>query len=98
MSFTVTNNGNVTARGVTTVELLLSTDQTAADGTAVDTAKLSLNQPVAKSKVYRVSFKLPTTVAPAAYYLIAVLDPLDDLGSIDRTSSTAVDPTQVTVG
>jgi hypothetical protein len=96
--FTVTNNGNVTARGVTTVELLLSSDQTAANGTTVGTEKLPLNQPAAKSRVYHVSFNLPTTVTAGTYYLIAVLDPLDDLGSIDHTSSIAVDPTQITVG
>ena len=62
--------------------VLLSPDQTTADGTAVDTAKLPLNQPAGKTKVYHVSFKLPTTLAPATYYLIAVLDPLDDLGSL----------------
>lgn len=96
--FTVTNDGNVQAKGSTTADLILSADQTAADGTMITAAKLPVSLPADKGKIYRISFKLPKTFAPGTYYLIAVIDPTESLGTNDRTNSAVVDPTSVVVG
>jgi uncharacterized delta-60 repeat protein len=96
--FTLTDIGNETAKGTTTVEVILSPDQTAASGTAVYTSKLAMGIAPGKSRTSHISFKLPTTVQATMYYLIAVIDPLDNLGSIDHTHCVIVDPTQVAVG
>jgi uncharacterized delta-60 repeat protein len=94
--FTVTNNGNITAKGVATVDLILSTDQTTADATMTAVSKLSAGLAAGKSRVYRVALKLPTTLAPGPCYLIAVIDPLDTLGAMDHSSSKVL--AQIVVG
>lgn len=98
VDFTITNNGNVAAKGTTTTALLLSTDQVAADGVTIANIKLAVNLSSGRSRAYRVSYKLPSTVTTGMYYLIAEIDPLDDLGTIDQTSSTILDAAEVTVG
>jgi uncharacterized delta-60 repeat protein len=98
IEFTLTNNGNVPAKGTITVDVILSTDQTAADGTIIDPVKLVVSLSAGKSKPNRISFKLPSTITAGSYYLIAVIDPTDSIGSDDKTSSTVVDATQMVVG
>jgi hypothetical protein len=98
IEFTLTNNGNVPAKGTITVDVILSTDQTAADGTIIDPVQLVVSLSAGKSKPNRISFKLPSTITAGSYYLIAVIDPTDSIGSDDKTSSTVVDATQMVVG
>jgi uncharacterized delta-60 repeat protein len=97
-TFTLTNDGNIPAKGPITVDVILSSDQTAADGTIIDPAKLVVSLPAGKSKPNRITFKLPSTITAGSYYLIAVIDPTDSIGSDDKTSSTVVDATGVVVG
>jgi uncharacterized delta-60 repeat protein len=98
VSFTLTNDGNVIAKGATVVDLRLSYATTIAGGAAIDTAKVAVNLPATpKPHIYHVSFKLPASVAAGTYYLIAVIDPLDSLGVIDKSHSTVVDAVQVVV-
>lgn len=96
--FDITNAGNVAAKGAITADVILSADQNAADGTTVDAGKLAVSLAAGKGRSYRLSFKVPSTVTPGSYYLIAVIDPADSLGSIDQTRSTVLDPTQLVVG
>jgi hypothetical protein len=98
VEFTLTNNGNVLARGKTVVDLYLSTDQTAVDGTLLASKPFAIALQPGASHVYRQSFVLPKTFAGGTYTLIAVVDPLKSLGAIDQTDSTVIDPTRLTIG
>lgn len=98
VAFTLTNDGNVLAHGATTADLVLSTTQSAANGATVDTPKLSVGLTPGKSRPYRVSFKLPSSVTAGTYYLIAIIDPADSLGTLDHSSSMVVGAMQVVVG
>jgi hypothetical protein len=98
VEFTLINNGNVLAKGKTVVDLYLSTDQTVADGTLVSSKPFVIALQPGASHVYRQSFVVPKTLAAGTYTLIAVVDPLKSLGSIDQTNSTVTDPTQLTIG
>jgi uncharacterized delta-60 repeat protein len=98
IEFTLANNGNVLARGRTVVDLYLSTDQSAADGTLVSDKPFAIALQPGANHLYRLSFVLPKNLAKGTYTLIAVVDPLKSLGSIDQTSSTAVDPSRLIIG
>ncbi len=91
----VTNNGNVTAKGKSTVALYLSTDGTVAGGgTAVATDPLVLGLAPGKSKPYKLKFTVPS--ATGTYTLVAVLDPDDSLAN-DTAAGAAVVGGPVTV-
>jgi uncharacterized delta-60 repeat protein len=98
IEFTITNNGNVLAKGKTVVEVYLSTDQTVADSTPVSDKPFVIALQPGASHVYRQSFVVPKTLATGTYTLIAVVDPLKSLGTIDETNSTVIDATQLTIG
>jgi uncharacterized delta-60 repeat protein len=86
----VTNDGNVTARGPTTVELFLSPDGTVADGTQVGDPPFTVGLAVGKSRVYHLSFALPDGLAAGTFNLLALLDPTDSLGADDKTGAQAI--------
>ena len=86
--FTLINNGNVTAKGATTADLTVSPDETTADGTPLPAIKLVAGLLAGKSRVYHLTLKLPITLTAGTDFLIAVIDPLDNLGSTDQTSTT----------
>jgi uncharacterized delta-60 repeat protein len=98
VQFTLTNTGNVLARGKTMVDLYLSKDQTAADGTLVSDKPFAIALQPGASHAYRQVFVLPKTLASGTYTLIAVVDPDKSLGAIDQTDSTVIDPTRLTIG
>jgi uncharacterized delta-60 repeat protein len=98
IEFTVTNDGNVLARGKTAVDLYLSADQTLADGTLISDKPFAISLQPGASHVYSQRFVLPATVASGTYTLIAVIDPLKSLGLTDQTNSTVTDPTRFAVG
>ena len=95
---TITNDGNVLARGAITAELILSVDQTAADRTTAADVALPADLAANKGRIYRVSFKVSSTLMTGTYYLIAVIDPVNSLGATDQSDSVVVDPKAVTVG
>ena len=98
VEFTLTNNGNVLARGKTVVDIYLSTDGTVANGTLVSNKPFAIALQPGASHLYRLSFVVPDTLANGTDTLIGVVDPLKSLGIIDQTSSTVIDPTQLTIG
>jgi uncharacterized delta-60 repeat protein len=98
VEFTLTNDGNVLARGKTMVDLYLSTDPTVSDGTLVSSRPFAIAMQPGATRVYRQSFVVPSTLATGTYTLIAVVDPLKSLGAIDETSSTVTDANPLTIG
>ena len=80
MSLDVTNNGNVTAKGSSTVALYLSTDGTVAAGGTPVIVKLPLGLAAGKSKPYKLKFAVPAAATAGTYTLVAVLDPDGSLG------------------
>jgi uncharacterized delta-60 repeat protein len=98
IEFTLTNNGNVLARGRTVVNLYLSSDQTIADGTLISNRPFVVALQPAASHVYSQRISVPPTVLNGTYTLIAVVDPVRSLGSIDQTSSTVIDSTRLVIG
>jgi uncharacterized delta-60 repeat protein len=94
---TLTNEGNVVAKGATTTELSLSTNQTTAGAVFSISSRLSPGLPAGKTRAYRLSFKLPLDIVAGSYFLIAVTDPTDSLGSTDQSSSNPPVDAQVTV-
>ena len=71
-SLDVTNSGNVTAHGTTSVVLYLSADGTAADGVAAGTATLPVGLAAGKSHAYRLKFTVAATAPAGTYTLLAV--------------------------
>lgn len=98
IEFTLTNNGNVVAKGKTELDLYLSTDQTVESGTLVSSKPFAVALQPGANHVYRQNFVLPKTFAAGTYTLIAVVDPAKSLGLIDQTNSTVTDPTRLTIG
>jgi uncharacterized delta-60 repeat protein len=74
VTFTVVNNGNILARSIP-VQVLASTDGNVANGTQISEPTLSLNLPAGITRKYRLTFKVPATLAANTYVLVAVLDP-----------------------
>ena len=98
IEFTLTNDGNVVAKGKTVVDLYLLTDQTAESGTLVSDKPFAITLQPGASHVYRQSFVVPKTLATGTYTLIAVVDPAKSLGLTDQTNSTVIDPTELMIG
>jgi uncharacterized delta-60 repeat protein len=98
VNLTLTNTGNVIARGRTTLDLYLSTDDIPIDGTELPPESLTVSLPSGKSKPYRLLIKVPSTLAAGNYNLLAILDPLDNLRPTDTTNALVIDPTDVTLG
>ena len=98
VELTLSNDGNVLARGRTVINFYLSTDQTIANGTLVASSPLGIVLQPGAAHIYRLSFVVPKTTTARPYTLIAVVDPMDSLGSTDHTNSTVIDATTVTVG
>jgi uncharacterized delta-60 repeat protein len=98
IEFTLTNDGNVVAKGRTAVDMYLSTDQTIANGTLVASPPFAVGLQPGAGHIYRLSFVVPKTITARSYTLIAVVDPLDSLGTTDHSISTVVDATPVAVG
>lgn len=96
-SITVTNNGNVLAAGHTTLQLLLSPDETPADGTPIATQPLVVSLAAGRSRTYRFSTKFPATAPIGTFNLLALLDPTNTLGTTDRSDTLVIDPTEVSV-
>jgi hypothetical protein len=94
---TLTNSGNVIARGNTTIQFFLSTDQSIGGGTLTAKSTLSASLPPGKSRLYHLSLVPSASLVPGTYYLIAVVDPVDSLGTIDRSDSAVVDATQLVI-
>jgi uncharacterized delta-60 repeat protein len=99
VEFTITNDGNVLAKGKTSVDLYLSTNQTVAGGTLIPTNTFAIALLPGASHIYRLSVAVPKTIAAGSYVLIAVVDPLNSLGATDHSrGSTIMDAAGVTVG
>jgi uncharacterized delta-60 repeat protein len=98
VEFTLLNNGNVLAKGKTVVDLYLSTDPSAADGSLISDKPFAISLKPAAGHVYRQSFVIPDSIARGTYSLIAVVDPAKSLGSIDQTNSAVTDPVKLVIG
>ena len=96
ITFTVANNGNVPARSAP-VEILASPDGTVANGTQVAEPTLLLSLPFGVTRKYRLTFKLPSTLAAATYVFVAVLDPANMLNDSNLANNVIVGMTQFTV-
>jgi len=96
ISFTVANDGNILARS-TAVEILASPDGTVADGTEITEPNLLLNLAPGASRSYRLTFKIPTTLAADTYQLVADLDPANTLSEPNLTNNIIVESTTFTV-
>jgi Bacterial Ig-like domain (group 3) len=73
----VTNTGNVISKGSSTIQLFAATDQTATSGTPIVTKKASISVKPGASKTESIHLKIiPSTLAPATYFVIAeITDP-----------------------
>ncbi len=95
----VTNGGNVTAHGTTSVVLYLSSDGTLADATLLDTVPLVVGLAAGKSHPSKLKFTVPTSAVAGTYTLLAVVDPAHSLGTTDDSTGVAVtDATAVVLG
>ena len=96
ISFTVTNNGNILAHSAP-VQILASLDGTVANGTQIAEPTLLLNLPPGVTRTYRLSFKIPATLAANTYVLVAVLDPGNTLNDPNLANNLIAGSTQFTV-
>jgi hypothetical protein len=91
VNFDITNNGNIPAKGVISVQYLASTDQTLADGIVLMTVPgLSLNLKNGSTKPAHQKLTIPTTLPAGTYYLLAVLDSGNTLGDINTTNNLLI--------
>jgi uncharacterized delta-60 repeat protein len=67
---TLTNNGNISARGVD-LTLNLSTDETTALGSPLRTVKIAITVAAGRSVRFRLALRIPRASAAGAYVLIA---------------------------
>ncbi len=98
-SLTLRNAGNVLAKGVTSVDVLASTDQTldGADPMVATVTGVKLNVKNGATKKVKVSFTVPADFAPGTYFPILVIHPQTDVAETGGADNTLVLPVQITV-
>ena len=100
VSLTLTNAGNVVAKGRIAVALYLSTDGAVAGATPLAVPPVTLSLAPNKPRVIKLSATLPAAVAAGTYTLLAVVDAGHTLGPADLSDATTlvVGTIPVTVG
>ena len=92
MDVNITNQGASVAHGVVSVQLFATTDGIATDGIALLAHPLQVAVQLrgGASRTIHVSFVIPSTVAPGAYSVIAVLTPVRGLTAANISSAPQV--------
>jgi CARDB len=87
---TVTNNGNVPAKGPLEIDLSQSTNSDGSDAIQFTTQTVSLNVAPGKTQSFHFPFTIPVTIPPGTYYGVATIDPSNTFNDTDTTNNTTV--------
>lgn len=89
---TIVNQGDSPARGVVGIQLYATTDGVATDGVAIAAhpTQAAVQLRGGKSKTVRLSFTVPSTLAPGSYTLMAVLTPMRGLTAANISATPEV--------
>ena len=88
-SFTITNDGNVTAKATTSIEYLASTDTTTADGSVISNPPLHLNLKAGAMMVVHARVVIPDTIPSLSDYFLAWVDPNNDLNDSNTENNVS---------
>jgi hypothetical protein len=88
---TVTNSGNVTARGPMTVVLLASPDQTPGEGDVIlQTLGKNVRIAPGRSVRLRFRFRVPSLLTPGSYFMLGLVNESGTIGEPDPDNNVAI--------
>jgi uncharacterized membrane protein len=96
-SITVTNTGNVDAKGLVAIQIAAAADASGAGAGPVATANAKLAIKPGKSKAVKLNFLLPAETPSGTFFVVAGLDAANVLPDKDRGNNTVISATSVTV-
>jgi hypothetical protein len=97
VTVTVTNQGNVRARGNINIVVYLSADQLLDGDTPLTTLNCKINLKPGKSKTFKSKTTLPAGVTPGDYYLLADVDSDNAMAETNETNNVAATADTLTV-
>jgi subtilase family serine protease len=86
---TIVNNGNVPARGLITIELLVSTDALGTATTTLGSITRPINVRNGRAKTIRIPVLFPTTLGAGSYFVITNVDTTNAIEESDDTNNSA---------
>ncbi len=93
----VTNNGNVPARGPLVIDLSATNNSDGSDAVQFASVTVLLNAVPGKTQSFRFPFSIPTTTAPGVYYGVATVDPSNTFNDPNTANNTTVSQTGLNI-